>query len=78
MAGNAFIGLPIGTLLTLQSTYIDCLTALASNQSYSLNGRSLTRASLRDVQETLSNINAAVALGQGTSSTTTFVSFTGL
>ena len=75
---NAFIGLPLGTLQTLQTAYIDCLTALASNQSYSLNGRSLTRVNLPDVQDALANINAALALAQGTSTTTSFVSFTGL
>lgn len=76
--GNAFIGLPVGTLTSLQTAYIDCLTALASNLSYSLNGRSLTRANLPDVQNALANINAALALAQGATSTSTFVSFTGL
>ncbi len=74
---NAFIGLPIGTLTGLQSAYIDCLTALASNQSYSLNGRSLQRADMGQVQMALANINAAIALAGGTTSQTTFVSFTG-
>jgi hypothetical protein len=76
--GNAFIGLPLGTLQSLQTAYIDCLTALASNQSYSLNGRSLTRVNLPDVQQALANINAALALASGTTTTTSYVSFTGL
>ena len=76
--GNAFIGLPLGTLQSLQTAYIDCLTALASNQSYSLNGRSLTRVNLPDVQQALANINSALALASGTTTTTSYVSFTGL
>jgi hypothetical protein len=75
--GNPFIGLPVGTLSSLQSAYIDCLTALASNQSYSLNGRSLTRVNLNDVQTALGNINAALAMAQGNTSAATYVSFTG-
>lgn len=76
--GNAFIGLPLATLQSLQTAYVACLTAIASNQSYALNGRSLTRANLGEVQTALANINAAIALASGTASTTTFVSFTGL
>jgi hypothetical protein len=76
--GNAFIGLPLGTLQSLQSVYIDCLTALASNQSYSLNGRSLTRVDLDKVQAALCNINAALAMAQGDTSSATYVSFTGI
>ena len=76
--GNAFVGLPLGTLQSLQTVYIDCLTALASNQSYSLNGRSVTRVDLDKVQTALGNINAALAMAQGSTSPTTYVSFTGL
>jgi hypothetical protein len=75
---NAFIGLPIGTLTALQSSYIDCITALASSQSYTLNGRSIMRSDLGKVQDALANINAALAVAQGTSTSQSFVSFTGL
>ena len=75
---NPFIGLPIGTLTQLQTDYLACITALASNQAYSLNGRSLTRVSLPQVSETLAAINAAIALASGTSTTQSYVSFTGL
>lgn len=74
---NPFIGLPVATLSSLQTAYINCLTAIASNQSYSLNGRSLTRANLDQVQGALANINAALALANGETSSRTFVSFTG-
>lgn len=80
MAGssNAFIGLDLATLQTLQSAYVSALTALASNQAYSLNGRSLTRANLADVKATLGEINAAIADASATTTSSTLVSFTGL
>lgn len=79
MAGssNAFIGLDLATLTTLQTAYVSALTALASNQSYSLNGRALTRANLPDVKDTLGEINAAIADINGTTNDRTLVSFTG-
>lgn len=75
---NPFIGLTAAQLSSLQTAYLDCVTALAANQSYSLNGRSLTRVDLDKVTRTLGQINAAIAVTTGTSSETTFVSFTGL
>jgi hypothetical protein len=80
MAGssNAFIGLDLATLTALQTAYVSAITALASNQSYSLNGRALTRANLPDVTATLGQINAAIADANGTTNDRTLVSFTGL
>ncbi len=80
MAGssNAFIGLDLATLQSLQSDYVAAIRALAVSQSYSLNGRSLTRSDLGLVKATLGEINAAIADAQGTSTTETLVSFTGL
>lgn len=80
MAGssNAFIGLDLATLQTLQSAYVAAVVALASNQSYTLNGRSLMRADLDKVKATLGEINAAIADANGSTATTTYVSFTGL
>lgn len=80
MAGssNAFIGLDLATLQSLQSDYVAAIRALAVSQSYSLNGRSLTRSDLGLVKSTLGEINAAIADAQGTSTTETLVSFTGL
>lgn len=75
---NPFIGLPIATLSSLQSAYIACITALASNQSYSLNGRTLTRVDLEKVSATLANINSAIDLANGNTTSRTYVSFTGL
>lgn len=80
MAGssNAFIGLDLATLQSLQSDYVAAIRALAVSQSYSLNGRSLTRSDLGLVKATLGEINAAIADAQGASTTQTLVSFTGL
>jgi len=75
---NPFTGLSASQLSTLQSAYLDCVTALASNQSYSLNGRTITRVDLDKVTRTLGQINAALAVANGTSANQTFVSFTGL
>ena len=74
---NPFASLSVGQLSALQTAYLDCVTALAANQSYSLNGRSLTRASLPQVTQTLGQINAALAIANGTSTTVSYVSFTG-
>lgn len=79
MAGsNAFIGLPLATLQTLQTAYVNAVTALASNQSYSLNGRTLQRADLDKVVGTLGQINAAIADASEATTNRTLVSFTGL
>lgn len=74
---NPFIGLTAAQLSSLQTAYLDAVTALASNQSYSLNGRSITRVDLDKVTRTLGQINAAIAVTAGTSAQTTYVNFTG-
>ncbi len=78
MASNPFIGLTSAQLATLQTAYVSAVTAIASGQSYALNGRQLTRANLSDVTATLGQINAAIADASQASTTQTFVSFTGL
>ena len=77
-SSNPFIGLPLATLQTLQTAYVSAVTALASNQSYSLNGRTLQRADLDKVTNALGQINGAIADSQGNSTNRTLVSFTGL
>ena len=77
-SSNPFIGLPLATLQTLQTAYVAAVTALASNQSYSLNGRTLQRADLDKVMTALGQINGAIADAQGTTTNRTLVSFTGL
>jgi hypothetical protein len=61
-SSNPFFGLPLATLQTLQTAYVAAVTALASNQSYSLNGRTLQRADLDKVMTALGQINGAIAM----------------
>ena len=76
--GNPFLGLDAATLATMKTAYINAVLALAQNQAYSLNGRSLTRANLTEVKATLGQIVAAEQAALGQTTDTTLVSFTGL
>jgi len=75
---NPFRGLDAATLSQLKTAYTSAVIALASNQAYSLNGRSLTRSNLTEVKATLGQIIAAEQELNGESATETLVSFTGL
>lgn len=77
MASNPFIGLTSAELATLRADYLAALSALAKNQSYSLAGKSLSRANLADVRETLGQILTAIDLANDDSASETFVNFTG-
>lgn len=76
--GNPFLGLDAATLATLKTAFTEALLAVAKNQAYSLNGRSLTRANLSEIKNTLGQIVAAQQLSDGTTTNQTLVSFTGL
>jgi hypothetical protein len=76
--GNPFTGLDAVTLATIKAAYINAVLALAQNQAYSLNGRSLTRSNLTEVKATLGQIIAAEQAALGQTTDTTLVSFTGL
>ncbi len=78
MAGNPFIGLTLAQLQALQTAYLNAVTALATGQSYFLNGRQLTRSNLPDVTATLGQVNAAIADISDDTTTQTLVSFTGV
>lgn len=77
-SGNPYIGLPLATLQSLQTAAISCLQAILLNQSYTLNGRTLTRANLTDVQEMIGLLQAAIDDANALTSSRTYVSFTGL
>lgn len=77
-SSNPFFGLDAATLTTLKTAYINALTAVAANQSYSLNGKSVSRADLGMLKETLGQIVNALAFENDETTTQTFVSFTGL
>jgi hypothetical protein len=76
--GNPFLGLDAATLATMKTAYVNAVLALAQNQAYSLNGRSLTRSNLTEVKNTLGQIIAAEQAALGQTTDTTLVSFTGL
>jgi hypothetical protein len=75
---NPFIGLDGATLATLKSEAVACLSAILKNQSYSLNGRSMTRANLNDVKTLIGQLQGAIDITAGTTAQTTYASFTGL
>tara|TARA_R110000782_G_scaffold259484_1_gene350001 strand:- start:393 stop:623 length:231 start_codon:yes stop_codon:yes gene_type:complete len=75
---NPFIGLDSTTLLALKTAYVSALLALAQNQGYSLNGRSLTRSNLSEVKTTLGQITAAIDWNDNDGVNETLISFTGL
>jgi hypothetical protein len=61
MARSTFFGLPVAVLEELRDEYIAALKAIATNGvSYSIGGRSLSRANLTEVKTTLSEIVAAL------------------
>ena len=74
---NPFIGLDAATLATLKAEVLACLSAILKNQSYALNGRSMTRANLNDVKATLGQLQSALDIANATTAQPTYVSFTG-
>lgn len=75
---NPFFGIELATLLALKTRTLDSINAALINQSYSVNNKSVARAELGRLTETLGQIQAAIDDAQGTSDTVTFVSYTGL
>ena len=75
---NPFLGLDTTTLTTLKTRATDAILAVLSNQSYSLNGKSVTRADLGSLNQMLGQIQWALDDANGTARTTSFVSFNGL
>lgn len=77
MLDNPFLGLDAATLATLKAKTLDAIQAVLLNQSYSLNGKSVSRADLNALNNMLGNIQDALTDAAGTSTDTTFISFTG-
>ena len=74
---NPFLGIEASTLATFKSRVTDAILAVLSNQSYSLNGKSVTRADLNSLNQMLGQIQWALDDANGTLRTTSFVSFNG-
>ena len=79
MARSDFYGLPTATLEELRDEYINAIKAVATNGvSYSIGGRSLSRANLTEMRNTLGDILAAINLASGSRRRTTYASFSGV
>jgi prophage maintenance system killer protein len=74
---NPFEGLDAATLATLKTETIAAIRAVLVNSSYSLNGKSVTRADLGRLNSMLGQIQAAIDYQSGASTDVTFVSFNG-
>ena len=74
---NPFLDIDVATLTTLKSKVLDAIQACLLNTSYSLNGKSVTRADLGRLNTMLGQIVAAIDYQNGTSADVTFVSFNG-
>ena len=77
MAGQGitgcFYGLPIATLNTQLTYWLNVLTGISTaGQSYTLGGRTFNRANLGEVRQTIQELQAAINRANGTSLTQTF------
>jgi hypothetical protein len=77
-SSNPFLSLDAATLTTLKSECLDAVRAVLKNQSYSLNGKSVSRADLGRLNEMLGQLTNALEYQEDTTTNETYVSFTGL
>ena len=78
MARSDFYGLPVATLETLRDEYVAAITAVATNGvSYSIGGRSLSRANLTEMRNTLGDVMAALDRASGNRRRTIHADFSG-
>ena len=76
MAKGDFLGLPLATLTSLRDKYITCLEAIAvAGASYSIAGRSFSRANLGEVRDTIAELTLAIESANGTRIRTTYAKF---
>lgn len=76
MARGDFIGLPLATLTSLRDKYVTCLEAIAvAGSSYSIAGRSFSRANLGEVSSTIAELTLAIQNISGTRVRTTYAKF---
>lgn len=74
-----FFGLPLETLVELRDEYIAAIKAIAVNGvSYSIGGRSLSRANLTEMRDALAAIIAAINQTSGSRRRVTYASFSGV
>jgi len=79
MARSDFYGLPVATLEELRDEYVAAIRAVAINGvSYSIGGRTLSRANLGEMRNTLGDVQAALDRASGRRRRTTYASFAGV
>ncbi len=63
---KTYFGLPLSTLQSLQAKFLSCLEAIAvAGASYSIAGRSFTRANLSEVAQAIKELQAAIDNANG-------------
>lgn len=73
-----FFGLDASTLATLKTNYVACLQAIAvAGQSYTISGRTFTRANLKEVAQMLAEVQAAIDRAAGNRTTQFYPNFNG-
>lgn len=73
---NSFVNLDLATIQDLKTKFTECLAAIAvAGQSYTISGRTYTRANLSDVSDTLAELASAERLKTGQLKTRTFANF---
>jgi len=73
-----FANLDVATLTTMLAQWQTCLTAIAvGNQSYSMAGRSFTRADLEQVSDMVGELSYALQLKNGGLCRTVYSDFSG-
>ena len=79
MARSDFFGLPTATLEELRDEYVAAIKAVAVNGvSYSIGGRSLSRANLTEMRNTLGDVMTALARAAGSRRRTVLADFSGV
>jgi len=79
MARSDFFGLPVATLEELRDEYVAAIKAVATNgTSYSIGGRSLSRANLTEMRNTLGDIMAALDRSSNRRRRTLYADFSGV
>ena len=74
---NPFLGIDTGTLNTLKTETTAAVRACLLNTSYSLNGKSVTRANLADLNQMLGQLQSAIDLYNGQTTNVSYISFNG-
>ncbi len=71
-----FYGLPVATLTAMMTNFTNALTAVATTgQSYSIAGRTFTRANLTELSNIIAEIQAALNRANGTANNQTYPQF---